>query len=453
MQSSQDGGDMFSRITAVGRSRAVAMFADWTDRIAGGELPPIPPRPQGQERNVVITEWDWADPKAYLHDEIATDKRNPTLNANGPVFGAHEHSSDFMTVLDPSKASWSQLAVPVRDPNTPFSLPQQPLQPSPYWGTKPSGTARRTCTTAMFDAQGPALARRLGPSGTDSCVLSAGLKPSIGEVVSDESEHETDLAFYDPKTKQFTTINTCAGSLHLNLAEDANNTLWFSGPGADVVGWLNTKMFDETHDEQKSQGWTPLILDTNGNGKRDAYVEPKEPIDPARDKRIGAFLYGLVPSPVDGSIWGTVVNGVPGWAPFPGAIVRLSPGPNPPVTALAEIYEPPFNNPKAPVQGYSPRGLDVDRNGVVWTVLASGHLASFDRRKCKGPLNGPTATGQHCPEGLDAVSHAGPSIHGCHRVGQRRFELLRLGRSVRHLRVSGRTSRSRPATDLIRSSP
>jgi hypothetical protein len=25
--------------------------------------------------------------------------------------------------------------------------------------------------------------------------------------------------------------------------------------------------------------------------------------------------------------------------------------------------------------------------------------ASFDRRKCKGPLNGPTATGQHCPEG------------------------------------------------------
>ncbi len=29
----------------------------------------------------------------------------------------------------------------------------------------------------------------------------------------------------------------------------------------------------------------------------------------------------------------------------------------------------------------------------------SGHLANFDRRKCKGPLNGPTATGQQCPEG------------------------------------------------------
>ncbi len=29
-----------------------------------------------------------------------------------------------------------------------------------------------------------------------------------------------------------------------------------------------------------------MILDTNGNGKRDAYVEPKEPVDPTKDKRI-----------------------------------------------------------------------------------------------------------------------------------------------------------------------
>ena len=55
--------------------------------------------------------------------------------------------------------------------------------------------------------------------------------------------------------------------------------------------------------------------------------------------------------------------------------------------------------PRRRVHGYSPRGMDIDRNGVVWTVLASGHFASFDRRKCKGPLNGPNATGKQCPEG------------------------------------------------------
>src|SRR5207253_5405551 len=108
-------------------------------------------------------------------------------------------------------------------------------------------------------------------------------------------------------------------------------------------------MFDETHDEEKSQGWTALILDTNGNGKRDDYVEPDQPLDPTKDKRIGASFYGVAPAP-DGSIWGSSLG-------FPGSIVRLNPGSNPPETALAEIYELPWQNPKAHVQGFSPRGM------------------------------------------------------------------------------------------------
>src|SRR6185295_14279150 len=100
--------------------------------------------------------------------------------------------------------------------------------------------------------------------------------------------------------------------------------------------------------------------------------EPDAPLDPAKDKRINAPFYGVAPSPIDNSVWGSVLG-------MPGAIVRLTLGSNPPSTALAEIYEVPWNNPKAPVQGFSPRGLDIDTDGVVWTVLASGHFASFDR--------------------------------------------------------------------------
>ena len=74
-------------------------------------------------------------------------------------------------------------------------------------------------------------------------------------------------------------IDTCFGTHHLMFAEDANNTLWTSsGGGGGVVGWLNTKMWDKTHDAEKSQGWTALVLDTNGNGKRDAYVEGKQDV-------------------------------------------------------------------------------------------------------------------------------------------------------------------------------
>jgi len=211
------------------------------------------------------------------------------------------------------------------------------------------------------------------------------------------------LAMYDPQTKKLTHIGTCFGTHHLMFAEDANNTLWTSG-GGQVVGWLNTKMFEETGDEMKSQGWTALIMDTNGNGKRDAYVEPNEPVDPTKDKRFGAAFYAASPAP-DGSVWGSVLG-------FPGAIVRINPGANPPETTLAEVYEPPFNNDKAPIQGFSPRGGDVDRDGVFWSALASGHLASFDRRKCKGPLNGPLATGQHCPEGWTLYAEPLPQLKG-----------------------------------------
>jgi hypothetical protein len=213
------------------------------------------------------------------------------------------------------------------------------------------------------------------------------------------------LAVYDPKTQKLTHISTCFSTHHLMFAEDANRTLWTSG-GGQVIGWLNTKMFDETGDEEKSQGWTPLVLDANGNGKRDAYVEPNQPPDPSKDKRIGLGFgfYAVAPAP-DGSIWGTVLG-------YPGAVIHLIPGSNPSETALTELYEPPLDKSGAPVEGFSPRGGDVDRNGVYWAALASGHLASFDRRKCKGPLNGPNATGQHCPEGWTFYPEPLPQFEG-----------------------------------------
>ena len=69
---------MVGGFAQLGPERATAEFGSWTDRIAQGEIPAqAPPRPQGVERNIVITQWDWADPKSYLHDEISTDKRNP----------------------------------------------------------------------------------------------------------------------------------------------------------------------------------------------------------------------------------------------------------------------------------------------------------------------------------------------------------------------------------------
>jgi hypothetical protein len=408
VHSGQAGATMVGGIGRFGAERALAMFANWTDRIAAGELPPAPPRPVGVERNVVITEWDWADEKTYLHDEIATDKRHPTVNAYGPIYGSPELSTDRLPVLDPIRHTTSWIPVPVRDQNARV-VSGTVVQPSPYWGNEAIWTSKTNVHNVMLDQKGRLWLTSRIRNESNPAFCKEGSNPSAKLFAVETSVRQ--LAVYDPRTKEMKTIDTCFTTHHLQFAEDSSDTLWTSscapscGGDTRVVGWLNTKMWDETHDEKSSAGWTAIILDTNGNGKRDAYVEPDQPIDPTKDKRIDASFYGVIPSPVDSSVWGAVLG-------FPGAIIRLNPGPNPPSTALSEIYEPPWGNENAPIQGFSPRGLDIDRNGVVWTVLASGHFASFDRRKCRGPLNGPTANGQHCPEGWTLYPFPAPQLKG-----------------------------------------
>ncbi len=427
IESGQAGNNMVGGIRNMGERRALEMFADWTDRIAAGELPPAPPRPKGIERNVVITLWDWADPQAYLHDVVSTDRRDPTVNANGRLYGALELSADYLPVLDPVTHTATQVPLTVRDEATPRTSDAMPA-PSPYWGDEVLWDSRNNVHNPMFDGDGRVwVTSAVRPfENPDFCAEGSGHPSARLFPVARASRH---LAVYDPADESITHVSTCFGTHHLMFAEDDDNTLWTSG-GGQVVGWLNTRMFDETGDEAASQGWTALVMDTTGNGQRDDHVEPNEPVDPARDKRFGGAFYAVAPAP-DGSIWGTALG-------FPGAVIRLDPGSNPPETALAEVYELPYGNPDAAVQGYSPRGGDVDRNGVYWAALASGHMASFDRSKC-AVLNGPEATGQHCPEGWTLYTEPLPQLKGVTEPGSAegsyytwvdQFNTLGLGENV-----------------------
>ena len=421
------GQAMTAMVNAISRAdtdRMLRQYADWTDRVANGEVPGArPPRPEGAERNVVVTLWDWSNAKAYLHDEVSTDKRNPTINAYGKLYGATEESTDRLPVLDPVKHSAMEMEHPVRDPETPSSK-ESPMAPSPYWGTERIWDSHTTTHNPMFDERGRVwfTARVRAPRNPDFCRKG---HPSA-QVLPLESANRH-LSMFDPASGKFTLISTCFSTHHLVFAEDANHTLWTSAGGASnpVLGWLNRRLFEETGDEQRAQGWTPFVLDTNGNGQRDEWVEPDAPIDPAKDKRVVTGLYAVAVNPVDGSIWGTS-------RAFPGYVVRVNPGPDPARTALTEIYEP-------PLPGYGPRGGDIDRDGVFWASLSSGHLGSFDRRKCKGPLNGPNATGKHCPEGWTLYPFPGPqfknvsesgSVESSYYTWVDQFDTFGLGKNV-----------------------
>src|SRR5215813_12820530 len=85
VQSGQSGEQMTNYLAGTFGGAPFKYLGECTDRAARSELPKHkPPRPQGVERNIVITSWEWSTPDKYLHDLISSDRRNPTVNAYGP---------------------------------------------------------------------------------------------------------------------------------------------------------------------------------------------------------------------------------------------------------------------------------------------------------------------------------------------------------------------------------
>src|SRR3954462_4572782 len=445
VQSGQAMQNMMLTLGYIGIDAALKNFADWTDRVAKGELPAEKPRrPQGVERNAVITMWDFSTPKHYLHDGVSTSQLNPTVNANGPIYGSPEESTDNIPVLDPVKHRAYTIKHPVQ-PETPSST-SLPMQPSAYWGKEPLWDGSSSLHNAMMDAQGRVYfsARFRGPNNPDFC--KKGSEHPSAKVFPLE-QNGRQLSIWDPKQETWSHVDTCFFAHHLYFAKDKDQTLWLSqgGPGASngAVGWVKTRVFFEAGDSAKAQGWTPVVVDTNGNGKRDAYVEPKDPLDPTKDKRVMAAFYGIMPSTVDDSVWGQTMG--QGFARIeqPGYLVRLIPGADPATTSIAELFVPPEG-------AWSPRGIDMTTDGVVWTPLASGHMASFDRRKCKRPQNGPEAvSGKLCPEGWTLIRMPGPQFKGLDPSGSAnpayyvwvdRYNTLGLGNNVPIFTTNGSES-------------
>lgn len=395
ISSGQAGQNMYGLASRFG-GLPVKYLAEWTDRIAAGELPAHrPERPSGVERNVVATVRDWSSPQFYTHDLSGTDRRDPTVNGYGKLYGAPELSTDEMPILDPVANESSVFHVPVRDEDTPTTNAVLPLGPSPYWDEERIWDSRANIHNPMLDQDGRVwlTARIRAPENPAFC-RSGSDHPSAMLYPKDRAGRH--LAVFDPETEEYRFVDTCYGTHHLQFAYGEGNRLWTSG-GGDVVGWLDTDLFLETGDAAAAQGWAPLILDTNGNGLQDRWTEPGEALDPALDMRARNGFYAVMPEPRGDAVWGSNAFR------YPGSITRLVPGDDPPRTSLAEVYVP-------PLPGFGVRGADIDKNGVVWTSLGSGHLGAFDRRKCAGSLNGPRATGDHCPEGWTLHDLPGPGF-------------------------------------------
>jgi hypothetical protein len=397
--SGQYGEQMTNRLAGQLGGVPYKYFGDWTERVAKGETPKHkPPRPQGLERNVVVTAWEWSTPDKYLHDLISSDRRKPTVNAYGKLYGAPEYSTDNMPILDPKTNEVSFFKMPVRDVSMQLALGPghaasiKPAAPSPYWGDRQLWDTRANQHNAMFDGKGRVwLAATIRDRPNPAWCKKGSDHPSAKVFPLDMSSRQA--AVLDPKTMKYEFVDTCFGTHHPQFGYDADNTLWMSGSG-QVAGWINTRVWDETKDAQKAVGWHPFVLDSNGNGKLDEFGDKPEA---GKDTRYnpGSGPYAVMPHPTDGSIWYTsgVFGGRPGFLRFD------------PKTKLSEFYQ-------VPKEAIGLRGGDIGADGRLWGSGSAGHLIEFDRSKCRGPLNGANATGNHCPEGFTLHKYPGPGFDG-----------------------------------------
>jgi len=130
------------------------------------------------------------------------------------------------------------------------------------------------------------------------------------------------------------------------------------------------KVFEETGGRREGAGLNSTGPRRRRQRQAGAYVEPDQPVDPQKDKRTTGGFYAIMPSPVDGSVWGTV--GV-----FGGKV--RSCGSIPARTRLQ------LRSPKSTtVRCWALRHAAATSTAKgVWVSLGSGHLGSFDRANAR----------------------------------------------------------------------
>ena len=127
-----------------------------------------------------------------MHDLISSDRRYPTVNASGPLYGSPEYSSDDMPILDPKTHTVTFFKMPVMDPNAPESFGPpfhgsaampKPMQPSAYWGDEKIWSQRANNHNGMFDKKGRVWFAAAVRGIENPAFCKKGSEPSLGQGV------------------------------------------------------------------------------------------------------------------------------------------------------------------------------------------------------------------------------------------------------------------------------
>jgi hypothetical protein len=357
-------GGMNGAADRLGRELLEKTLADWATRIKAGEVPPAPPRPTGIERNFVVTQWDWAAPDSFIHDNISTDKRNPTLYPNGIVYGADRAGGGRLWALNPVTNTLDMFPVQgrtnegidrnidyyhgagdgaepgeggrgARKPGAWMPSPHNPMlnERGELWMTQPvrpggpQNNPKWSADTVALDINDPAA------------------KEIAAKALTSRS-HGMQLGYFDTKTHKFVGVDTSYNTHHLQF--DWQGRIWSDG---DVLGMLDTTKIDRN----------------NVEGTEAAAQKAWMRVDTKTGKVIPTTGYATGVNPVDGTIW------------LPVSTVD---GPQNKIYMLDPKTQK-YTDYPLPAPGRLSHGIDFTTDGNVWISAGSGHLGRLDRKTGK----------------------------------------------------------------------
>ena len=334
----------------LGRELLNKTLADWATRIQAGEVPQAPPRPTGIERNFVVTQWDWAAPDSFIHDNITTDKRNPTLYPNGIVYGADRTGGGRLWALDPVKNTVEMFQVQGRT--------TEKFDPKiDYYHDRESGTWMASPHNPMLNEKGELwMTQPVRPPGAENnptwsarTVALDTKDPAARDMAAKilaSRNHGMQLGYFDIKTHKFVGVDTSYNTHHLQF--DWQGRIWTDG---DVLGMLDTTKLDrkdiEGSEAEAQKAWMRMDMKTG--------------------KAIPTTGYATGVNPVDGTVW------VP---------VPTVDGPQNKIFMLDPKTQK-YTDYLLPLPGRLSHGIDFTTDGNAWFSAGSGHLGRIDRKTGK----------------------------------------------------------------------
>jgi hypothetical protein len=195
--------------------------------------------------------WDWGGPATFAHDELTTDKRNPTANAYGPIYGVigkRRLPDDRSARSHGDRAADSGRSI-TKVPPGQGAVDAGAL---PYWGEQLYWSDPGHHEPAAMDSKGRVWMSsrfRLPENQPAFCAThpSAALAP--------QPQSFRQIQYFDPKTRGFKQVDICFDVHHVQFAKDADETLYGNGPFSGAIGWVRTRVLDQTGDVGAAQGW------------------------------------------------------------------------------------------------------------------------------------------------------------------------------------------------------